>query len=36
MSKEGDYNKLIEETKRDYSRIDVLVNDTRIQQEVPF
>ncbi|MDQ3902674.1 MAG: SDR family NAD(P)-dependent oxidoreductase, partial [Thermoproteota archaeon] len=36
MSKEGDYNKLIEETKRDYSRTDVLVNDTRMQQEVPF
>src|SRR5919199_5523385 len=36
ISKERDCIKLIEETKRHYSRIDVLVNNAGIQQEVPF
>jgi NAD(P)-dependent dehydrogenase (short-subunit alcohol dehydrogenase family) len=36
ISKESDCLKLIEETTRYYNRIDVLVNNAGIQQEVPF
>ena len=36
MSKESDCIKLIEETTKYYNRIDVLVNNAGIQQEVPF
>jgi glucose 1-dehydrogenase len=36
LSKESDCIKLIEETTKYYNRIDVLVNNAGIQQEVPF
>lgn len=36
VSKESDYIKLIEETTKKYGRIDVLVNNAGIQQDVPF
>jgi glucose 1-dehydrogenase len=36
ISKESDCTKLIEETVKHYGRIDVLVNNAGIQQEVPF
>jgi glucose 1-dehydrogenase len=36
ISKESDCMRLIEETAKHYSRIDVLVNNAGMQQEVPF
>ena len=36
VSKESDSIKLIEETTKKYGRIDVLVNNAGIQQDVPF
>ena len=36
MSIEADCTRLIEQTVKDYGRIDVLVNNAGIQQEVPF
>ena len=36
ISKEGDCKRLIEETVKHYGRIDVLVNNAGIQQQVPF
>ena len=36
VSKESDCMKLIEETTKYYGRIDVLVNNAGVQQEVPF
>jgi glucose 1-dehydrogenase len=36
MSKESDCIRLIDETAKHYGRIDVLVNNAGIQQEVPF
>jgi len=36
VSKESDCIKLIEETNKKYDRIDVLVNNAGIQQDVPF
>ena len=36
VSKESDCIKLIEETIKKYDRIDVLVNNAGIQQDIPF